>query len=271
MLPIGFRNMRFLSIVKGNDYALSLVHFIRHGRLFDRIITLDDEAHKVLTEYNIPHTRETEIFNVYISKVVYTMRYQREVNDIVCYHDVFVNFDDYAGIEKVEANGLLVADREMYWPGVEKSFLPICKVMFADNIPENAEKDYLSKVTTTEDSIYKDFTYSYVNNSYDSWYKNILNGFADDEITLELCKGYDWYDKNNWKFWDIKKFYNKTYINAGHDLQYMNIFADNEKLHIDADLFAKYSVTDMEALAKVSYLVIYEEPENIQKIKLLEK
>lgn len=37
--------MKYLSIVKGNDYALSLVHYIRHGRKFDCIIYLDEDLY----------------------------------------------------------------------------------------------------------------------------------------------------------------------------------------------------------------------------------
>lgn len=265
--------MKYLSVVKGIDYALSLVHYIRKGRRVDCIVCLDDDSDRILTEYNIEHRLEDEIINVYISKVIYTMRYQRETNEVVCYHDVFVNFDDYEGLEDFmkanEFTGLLVADREIYWPGVENSFLPICKCMFAFDIPENAESEYLERVTTTEDSIYRDFTYSYYNDSWEGWYSHNLNGFADDEITLELNKDRDWYCKDNWLFWDIKKYYEPNYINAGHDLLYMNIFSGNDVLNIDRDLFERYSVTDIEALKRVAYKVEYKMPE-VETIKIIE-
>lgn len=266
--------MKYLSIVKGNDYALSLVHFIRHGRKYDCIITLDDTADDILKEFDIPHRREPEIINVYLSKVVYLMKYQIEVKDLVCYHDVFVNFDNYEGLEKyfehVTLNGLIVPDREIYWPGVEKSYLPICKVMFAENIPEKATTSYLGHVTTTDDSDYKDFTYSYYNKSWASWYGPLLNGFADDEITLQLCKNEDWFDYDNtWRFWQIKEFYNESYLNAGHDLLYMNIYSDNKILHIDDDLYARYSVYGEDALNKVSYIVTYKQPE-VSQLLILE-
>lgn len=265
--------MKYLSIVKGNDYTLSLVHYLRHGRKADCIICLDDESDSILTEFGIEHRKVEEIINVYISKVVYTMRYQREVEDVVCYSDVFVNFDDYEGLEKFfednKFSGLLVADREIYWSGAEKGYLPICKCMFAYDIPETAEEEYVSNVTTTEESIYKDFTYSYYNDSWVGWYSKNLNGYADDEITLELSKSCDWYCKDNWLFWDIKKFYNELYLKAGHDLLYMNIFGNNMILNIDKDLFERYSVDDKTALSFVAHRVDYDVPE-VEKIIILE-
>lgn len=266
--------MKYLSIVKGNDYALSLVHYIRHGRKFDCIICLDEDSDKVLTDFGIEHRLLDEIFNVYISKVVYTLRYQREVNDIVCYSDVFVNFDDYEGLEDFMQNnyfeGLLVPNREMYWPGVEKGYLPICKCMFAYKIPEEAEKEYLEKLTTTEDSQLKDFQYSYYNSSYGPWYSRNLNGYADDEVTLEFCKDLSWYSKENWMFWDIQKFFNKSYLEAGHDLLYFNIFCNNLNLNVDEDLYSRYSVTPETAQNYFSYKGSFEDEESCEKILVIE-
>lgn len=220
--------MKTLTVCAGRDYALSLVHFLRHGRYDDRIYSLDDDAEKVLDYYMVPHVRATGSYNnVYLAKVLLAFEYQRECGDIVLYHDIFCNFSETPQIETLEA-GLTIPRREDYWPDL--GTIPISKMFAVYDVTEDMIMDFRQAVRYRPDS-------------GDPHYDAKCNGFDVEEIVLDRLWDREWLHHGLWHF---KK--NIINLEAGHVQLYGNMLLGNKELEMDTDLYNQLEGNPFEIL-----------------------